>query len=103
MRKILVLLILFAGSVVIFPSFQSGTSLSGALFIKTRPSDHPLPTAWRNQQGLQVAGAAAAAGTNPRTVGSSINENCGDPYQIRPGETLSKIAKTCGVSLAQLL
>ncbi len=100
MRVIFFLLLLIAGWAIIFyPMFvsQGGLPLTGSF--SANPSSQPLPGAWEGSDRLQVQGASQAEMEQAVQQGSA----CGSTYTIQNGDTLGDVAKTCGISLSDLL
>jgi LysM repeat protein len=105
MRKFLLLVLLIAGWALIFsPLLRGNVAFSGLFSSPAHPSSKPLPQPWQGSPKIQlndseVTGAAGTAAAGFSTTGST----CGDSYSIQDGDTLGEIARSCGITLKELV
>jgi LysM repeat protein len=103
LRKLFLLVLLVAFCAIVFyplAAQQGGIDLL-SLASLAKPSNKPLPRAW---SGSQRAGVSLADGAiDAQESAPAIAGSCPAKIKIQKGDSLSVIARRCGISLANLL
>lgn len=84
------------------PGYASAASGYGSGYSAPQPT-YQQPTYQQPTYGTQPIYGSGTAASDPYLTGYGTGTTAGNTYAVRPGDTMSLIAQTLGVSLAALL